>query len=347
MSRILLGCVLVLAGFDSAFAFEPRVALIPGNAKNSYCGLYCFYQAGAIQGKSPPLDALFHAKWLTGKYGSSVQDLLAASEEFQVPLRHLGVTGYHDVLLIGRPALVLLKTEPEAREASHWVLIVEANFGRARVFDPSLGELEVPAAELMSLWSGTALIVEEPGGSGAIFTLWHACKVLLFTIVIATVWISLKFATRRGFTLSALVAIPLALAFAQQLIDPSSYLRNLAVVSDVGAIRHPRTAEFLSPSELKANPTNYEVIDVRSPEQYRQSAIPRSMNVPIHASYWKNQQCLKALPVDRPLVLYCNSKECGWAEHSAKSVLYSRFRTVFILDDGLAGYEQLRAEAKP
>jgi hypothetical protein len=43
---------------------------------------------------------------------------------------------------------------------------------------------------------------------------------------------------------------------------------------------------------------------------------------------------LASIPSDKPLVLYCNNKECGWAEMMAKSALFRRFPDVRVFRGG-------------
>jgi len=132
--------------------------------------------------------------------------------------------------------------------------------------------------------------------------------------------------------------LPCLIAFAWQLADPSSFLHNPSVVHQMASMMDRRDVERMTPSDLLRDPGEVTVVDVRMIDQFRRERIRGAIHVPVNASFWKNRQRLAAIPDGRPLVLYCNSASCGWAETMAKSSLFQRFTSVRVLDDGLSGY---------
>jgi rhodanese-related sulfurtransferase len=336
--KFTLACFAALLGCCCWAAEFPVFVNTQSSGADRYCGLYCIYQAGLLTKHPVPLDTLIQPKRLKGKYGSSLSDLAESCTEFQIPHRYIALASYADLLLLDQPAIVLIKSAPESHVANHWVMLLETHWDSARVYDPSCGVLQVSAAELQSLWGGPVLLIEPENSTGNSLP-WHITKVGLTVLVLLGNFALLRvLAAKHWYSLAILLGVPLVLAGIVQLADPASFYHNRSVVRQTAAVAEPRPFGFLAPVELLSRRSDYTVIDVRTPGQFEAQAIPGSVNIPYQSSFWKNRALLENYPEAHPLVLYCNSADCGWAEAMAKSSLLCRFKQVFVLDDGLSGY---------
>ena len=77
-----------------------------------------------------------------------------------------------------------------------------------------------------------------------------------------------------------------------------------------------------------------QLVDVRSPQEYRRNALPGSVNIPLPVI----QQALKQLDKKTPVLLYCNSgQRSGVAKHLLEACGFS-------LVHNLGSYCQLDAD---
>jgi rhodanese-related sulfurtransferase len=347
MKLLFVSCLLLSTALTLPAADFPVFVNNTGTSTDQYCGLYCVFQAAKRIQQEIPLDDLIRSSRLTGRYGSTAADLSMCCTEYNIPHRFVPGASYADLYLLDRPAIVLLKSAPEMRQANHWVMLLEYGLHEARVFDPSVGVLQVKTAELQSLWGGSALVLVEPNEGSELSWLWHGTLFALSLLVFAVVFLLLR--SLLAFRLKFWVILPLAalvMAGVMQLIDPASFYWNHSVLRERQAVHYPRLAEFVQPDSLIANPSHYVVVDVRDREQYEKQHIPGAINIPIDGAFWRNRQLIERYADTERLVLYCNSAQCGWAKVMAKSSLLSRFQQVTTLENGLLGYQEAQRVAE-
>lgn len=304
-----------------------------------YCGLYCVFQAARMAGREIDLDQLVRPERVSGRFGSSASDLLECLREFGVGHTFAPTASYTDVCLLGTPTILLVKSSPEAPAATHWVLVLSATRSSAEVYDPSAGVMRMSAGELQSVWGGPAILLHGSDEGAAVQAGRAVTRAVVFCgLAGLALWLVRGFA-RRGRAAVGLVAASVALSVAWHAGDPAGFAWNGRTVRIMNEVRHPRPVENLSPADYAAAPSAFAVIDVRSPSQFEDGHLPGAINLPIMASYWRNRVRLAAVPEDAQVVLYCNSAECSWAATMAKSSLFSRYRAVRVLEEGIAGFQ--------
>ncbi len=305
-----------------------------------YCGLYCVYQAGRITGRAVDLDQLIRPDRLQGEFGSTAANLVDCCREFGINYSYLPNGSYADVCLLGGPAIVLVKSGPEAQRADHWVLVLKAGPGSAEIYDPSVGVIRVSAAEMKSLWGGPVIVIFDAAGAPEAGVAWAATKILLLAALAGVTLVVLRSAGRtRLHPALVLASTSVALAGAGHLADPAGFAHNTDVLTQMGKVQHPRVPERMAPSELLAGGGPLLVVDARTPSQFNAARIPGAVNIPIGAARRRNQRKLAAVPAGTRVVIYCNSASCPWAQGMASSSLFQHFDSVFVLDGGLEAYE--------
>ncbi len=95
--------------------------------------------------------------------------------------------------------------------------------------------------------------------------------------------------------------------------------------------------EFIAPDELRRmqmKDIHVVLIDVRGASQFKAKHIKDAVNIPYAAI--KNV----ALPTEAVLVLYCSGTGCSISARAAKILLGKGYKNVYILDSGIAGWEE-------
>lgn len=329
---LLLASPAVLAADLDTF---PLRVLDSGPVSNHYCGLYCVYQAGQLTGRTVPLNGLFKPERLSGKYGSTPGDLAAACAEFGIPQFSIINAGYVDVCLLGEPVIALIRSSPDVREPNHWIMVLEARPGRARIFEPASGVHEVSEAELQVLWGGPAIVVPASGDAETtVRGVWLAGKIALGALLLALPIALMHGLARLGVPPAAgLLLAMLIVAVLLSGLHPAGIARNWGLVAARHHVLDPAPARLIEPSEAVSRAGELQFVDVRTQPQFDYQHLPGAMNVPIDGPYWSNLRRLERLPADAPLVLYCNI-DCGWSEAMARSSLFHRFADVRVLNGG-------------
>jgi len=116
------------------------------------------------------------------------------------------------------------------------------------------------------------------------------------------------------------------------------WLKNAAVVALLvllavtGFAAEARNISSAQARELLARDKKVLVVDVRTPDEFRQARLRGALLIPLA----ELPQRLKELPRDRPLLLYCS---VGARSSSAANLLASRgYREVYQISDGLVGW---------
>ncbi len=335
-SLVSITMIFLIVSSESGAVEYPIHVNPDGESTDVYCGLYCVYQAGQMVGKPIPLDELIQPKRLTGQFGSSVQDLISTLDEFHIGNDYVPSASYHDHILLDIPAIVLVKSAPDALSGNHWVMILKSQLDTVKVYDPSVGVHWVPVAEFQTLLTGPTILLQRHEDT---ITLWHSVKALIFILFSVGVYGVLRLVLMiHSQAVVALFLTTLLIVLVWQMTDPASFLYNRNVTDQTVSINEVRDIPLISPQEILDYPDRYTLIDVRTQAQYQSHTIPGSLNLPVNSSYHRNRRRCADLPSDRPLVLYCQSVQCGWAEQMARSALFSRFHSIFVLDDGIHGY---------
>jgi rhodanese-related sulfurtransferase len=138
-----------------------------------------------------------------------------------------------------------------------------------------------------------------------------------------------------------MVAVVFA-ATAQQLLVPSSFLNNADTVRIADSTTLRSDTRQLTAVEFLANRQDYIVIDVRLSRNYADDHITDAASLPIDSTFWLKDRFVAGLPPESRILLYCQSEHCGWADQTARSGLFRRFRDVSVLVGGLEGLGDTR-----
>jgi phage shock protein E len=116
-------------------------------------------------------------------------------------------------------------------------------------------------------------------------------------------------------------------------------LRMVAGVCALGALvaslclaAEPRNLSSVQAQALLAKDKKVLLLDVRTPEEYRQAHLRGALLIPLN----ELAQRAREIPRDRPLLVYCS---VGARSVSAAGLLAARgYRDIYQMSDGLVGW---------
>ena len=325
---------------SSCYADDLPVKIVyrDNSETDRYCGLYCIYHAGLLSDQEIALEKLIHSKRLSGQFGSTPKNLVDTLREFDIPHRYLDQIDYHDAVFIGGPIVLLIKNSPEAPEPNHWVMLLNVGINKCTFYDPSTGKLTISAAEMQSLWGGTAIAVGS--SQKEIVTAYWSGVMLKSLLCVGVIFFGIGAVAllAQRYPYFGLVGTSIILAASCQLFHPASFLHNVGVLNAERAADRPDDVPTIEPKTILEDRDAYHIVDVRTIFQYRYQHISEAVNIPISSSQWKIRELLADVPKDQPIVFYCNSVQCGWAKVFARYSILHQYENLYVLEVGLAGY---------
>jgi rhodanese-related sulfurtransferase len=325
----------------------------PNLKAGPYCGLYCLYSEARLNGLNVPFDFFLNVKYISGREGSSLSDLLqlagdvgmnAAAFE-NMSLRALKKLPCHAILLVRNDAYI-------SRSYDHYVLYLGEKSGNASILDPPNPCEEIPLASLASLWSGAGILVSrQPINSSGIFgftsdTLLMLTVVLVFLAALLTgAGLKLLRPARFGRRLlkhgaeAAAIAVTtsvVAVGFHAFALD--GLIRNKNESDVVRELYYPSNLDYVAFQEVRKlyEGKDVTIIDARRLSDYRNGHIPGAINIPITDSSQENiQRCLNSEPKSRRVVVYCQSGGCPYASIVARRLKnYCGYSNIMIYNEG-------------
>ena len=306
-----------------------------------YCGLYCVHEAGRLTGHPVDLDRLIRPERLTGKYGSTIRDILDTCTEFGIHAEFTPAVSYADLYLLGGPAMILVKNQPGIGDPNHWMLVVRADANSAEVFDPAVGVVNLSAAELQSLWGGLTIAVYPDAEAKTTPIVWAAGRVVLLALVGSGTLLALGLLASRLSPIATLGGATLLAILAFQVVSPAGFARNAEVVGEIVQTGRPREVGNVSAAEairLRSDP-NVVFVDARMRPQFERERVAGAVGIPLLSPYLQKKRAVAALPADAHVILFCESKDCPWARALGSGPLFRHFPRVSVLDGGLYDYQ--------
>ena len=130
---------------------------IHSKSPTSYCGLYCIYIAAKSIGVELPLQDLIREDYLTGRDGSSVDDLVNVSRAKGLNAKVRHGLAIEDLMVANAPMILHVRS-PGSKGYFHWSLFLgfDEN-GKAEIYDPPIGKGKLSKATVLSIWDGSAI----------------------------------------------------------------------------------------------------------------------------------------------------------------------------------------------
>jgi len=315
------------------------------------CGLYCLYAAMKISGKGVDYAGLVKSDYLSSNRGSSLLELRQAAEDhgmYTIPAARLTVRD-----LRRSPYLILLhvKSAPQATTYDHYQLFVDCRAGKARVIDPPTSMSLIRFEDITPWWDGNGLILSaQPIDAGFVYVPRYMQMVVSGAIG-AFIILGGYFAKRRftstgrvplgwslarsGGQVAGFAAVAFVLGFFHQFVSDAGFLVH---PSAVRSLQEAHAADFIpkisrgKAARLLGNGTVF--IDARLTPDYQVDHLEGAISVPVDANDVVRRERVKKIPLNTPIVVYCQSASCKFAEKVAIQLVDDGFSQVSIFRGG-------------
>jgi rhodanese-related sulfurtransferase len=291
-----------------------QLASVEGSPSH-YCGIHCVYAAAQHYGVQCDFGKLADAPYVTNRAGSSAAALLQA-------LNDLGLHGYQNnfltveqLSLLDKPTILHVRAPGAGAHYQHWVLFLGLDGDQVKLYDPPRDVGTVTAAELLSMWDGVGIVV---GNRGSLASLPLPVPLLFIAFVIgAVLLIGVLSRWMQGWKL--IVSIAVVMAFIAHVFLPRGFLRAPNAVANVQ--RSFSSTDFpivdLDQTRRLIASGGCSLIDARLGGDFARFHLPGAVSIPIDSSYINLNSSAAAIGGRKSVIVYCQSKNCEWAEHIA------------------------------
>ncbi len=334
---ILAFCV-VLSGVS-----EPHSDIVPREAPSRYCGLHCVYAAATILGKNFEFVTIADDDYLSGRYGSSARDLQNALNRVGLSSELHGFVSLDRLQSIDRPAILHVRL-PGQSAYSHWVLFLgfDEN-GKIEIYDPPRETGSISGSDLLAIWDGLAIVVNEAGRKGPISWKTPISHSFIICAISALVILNSFRSSVGGWTV--ILVSTTILAFGFHLFSPIGFLRSKDALNDIRAAFPNEDIPIISLPEFESmlNQHSCQVVDARTRAAFESFHLPGAENIPIDSGNFMLRRKLSQLNDDQKIIVYCQSDQCGWAKHVAQQIAIRKSLNVAIYSGGVNEWQAVRS----
>ncbi len=333
------------------FVMDPNLG---SRESGATCGVYSLWLAAKILGNDVPIEPLLSGKYVTLPYRSSATDLQVAAEQCGVCVHSVSGMSLDELRSSSSPVLLQFRYGRDLGQLNHWVVFLGDQEGKALVCDLPRQPSEMEYADLLALWSGNALVVnnKQTTLSASFFAsrllvinhLWFLIVVVVGASCVPGVRHKL-FAMDKGFSCAvaggAIVAVALIWSVVSAFANPLSIQRN------------PTTIRLLACASSEATSVDYcdralndddFIVDCRVPMDFANGHIDGAVNLSIDSTITEMRSFLSAVDANRPVIVYCQSEHCGWAAAMATRLRCAGNIHAKVLSGGYAKWEKANAQ---
>lgn len=333
---------------ETAGTGEPALALDP----RPHCGLYCLYSVLKLDGQDIDYRELVKPEYYGRLRGSSLAELNRAATDYGL---YAGVATRLSTRALRKApyqAILHLKAGAEETEYDHYGLFMGTENGKARIYSPPEAPRSVSFAELASQWDGYALFVSKrPFDIDSIFTPDRQRLLLCgaagtFIVLLGhfarRLWLSVAGAMSRKWTLGLTAGQAAALGLVALLFGGLYHFAHdeglLANASATASVQKAHTANFIPKISAKRTRallgTGTVFIDARLARDYKNGHLEGAISLPVDANDAVWDQTLAIIPQGCPIVAYCQSTGCKFAENVALRLMEAGHEEISIFKAG-------------
>lgn len=335
-------------------AFASAQADTDKKLKGPYCGPVAVYTAAKLFNKPVEFLDLINEKYIGSREGSSLNELTHALED--VGLFALPVEKYTKGQLTELDSPVILHVRKENQAAyNHYILYLGSEGDDAILFDYP-GFQRMPFYRLRAIWNGNGIIVSDvPINLAALKRKQYLLTIVKVVLAAAVVFVIKALQRRmkvrgrlRGHSLFESLAIQgvLIVSLSGMLAIPSSWFSDgglLAQADATSPIKRLHIADFLprvDKDKLQKilGAGDGVIIDARLVFDYQDGHIEGAINIPVTMEMKEMDGIISSLNKDAPVVVYCQSTGCAFAETVAARLSMRGFTNLFIYPEGWTGW---------
>lgn len=317
-----------------------------------YCGVYSLLACLTALDFRVASEALFSPHYIGSMRGSTAGELIRAVEHCGAYGKVLTGLTVSDLNRSGRPMILHMRPSWMDRAYTHWVSFLGVEDERVRILDPPHALARVTFAELLANWDGLAVMVSDrPIDNTLVGEAW--IDFALEAVVVACFACALRSLSRnpqpvvrregwrthcRRVALqgTGLVAIATALGVGYHVLGETGFLRNPTAIAEVVRRYYSVDIPEKSLGELRGLVDKHGciLIDARFVQDFRHGAIPGAISVPINSTLSERQRALRGVPPSSPIVVYCQSSGCRFADEIAAFLKFNGYANLAIYRGG-------------
>jgi rhodanese-related sulfurtransferase len=312
------------------------------------CGVYSVSRALTILGYDVAPAEFWSLEYVGNSKGSTPEELVAAVRSkgaYATVVQNMSIT---DLLTVAAPVIANVRQLTHRNKYDHWVCVVATDDG-LRVFDgPGRSRLVDPTL-FASSWSGIGIVVAKSPLTG--WGLRFVRAVCMIALVTGTFLVLSVCSTNTPATLRSGFGQVAAATVVSFVIGTIIYG---VVPWDFEAVRAaslPYTLKVPEETDLKvaldaSRDPNQLLVDARLSEDFRRGSLPGAVNIPVTAQQPDVGAYLTDVPLDTPIVVFCQSRTCDYDERVAGIIASLKFSDVRITSDGYYEYSEEMRESK-
>jgi rhodanese-related sulfurtransferase len=325
--------------------------------RGPFCGLSCFYFAARACGRSVLFTDLFNNRYIDDPRGSSITNLQAAANDYQIYSFAVGNIDENFLLGSSFPTILHVRSAADNFEFNHFILYLGEKAGMARVYDPLTPSHLVPFDELMARSDGLALVLSSTPISertlmarqmGGMLRWSAALLVLVVVVAFADEYSALSVGSIAATSKQALRQILKLLTIAATAAGLSQFVGNTSALAGsqgaIAMIQRENVGSLLpqvdtAQMQKRIGENGTVIIDARYAEDYLRDHIPGAISIPINSTRNERQAVMKGIRWNENIIVYCESDQCRFSDEIAGALLDDGYARLSIYRDGWRGWE--------
>lgn len=323
-----------------------------------YCGIHslwaCLY---ALDVEFDP-KALISVDYIGSSRGSTALELVKAAEACGTYAKGFVQLSPDDLKRADVPMILHMRSDWANRGYHHWVALLGVDRGKARILDVPHPVETISFAELLANWDGLALAVSTSPIDNSLVYAARFRYALIVTVLACVVYLFRPAlqgrrgerldqtrqgrARRLGVQTGVLVGLAGALGLAYHTLAEIGFLANPTAVAEVTRRYYSVDIPERSLTEIKAILDEGEclVVDARRAVDFRRGAIPGAISIPVNSSLSQRQQALRGVSRSTPIVVYCQSAGCRYADEVARFLKFNGYSNVALYRGGYGEWQE-------
>ena len=321
-----------------------------------YCGLNTVYTMLKLSGIDIPFTDLLKPEYIGSQKGSSLAEVEKALSDHglqTLPVRSLTVD---NLRYSEHPLILHVKKTVYSKEPDHYEVFLGVENGKALLFDPPGAPRSEPLHTLLGRWQGTALVVSRTPIDAQVF-FWPARWANIQLVLGALFAMVLVRAAGRYLhtpgtpstrqrlkaSFSQLVLVGLT-AFACGIT--ANFFSETGLLVHAEAEDHAKAASFDSfftkvdkaqvREELSAGAV---FVDARMQPDFERGHLEGAINIQPGATAESCTQAMAGVPLDAPIIVYCQSAACPFAGTVARLLATQGFTNLMYYKGGWRDWE--------
>ena len=314
---------------------------------DSYCGLYALHAALHALDIRPQLDELIVAENLSGRIGSTAEDLVRVAQQHGASAEFRSDMTLSDLRCVSTPVVLHTAVAVSRSTFQHWVLFLGMDEDSIRIYDPPRGMYYATPAELLSYWDRHGVVIGQ-SNRFEVAGLWNPELVLAFALVVTLLVVVVKIPFLSRSSLGALIVSSALSALMWHVLVDYGFMRDRRGTAIVASRHMELTLPELESWQVDdlLHSQGVSVVDARTASDFKKAHLPGAVNVPITVTHGELRDALAKIPEVNRVVVYCQSPKCLWSDEIARQFAARGYGRVFIFRGGMEAWQEANTGIK-